>query len=296
MFIRDMFSSNKPVISFEIFPPKKEYPLSTIFDTIEGLKNLNPDFISVTYGAGGSVSERTAEIAAIVKNKYGIESLAHLTCVSSTRDEIQDVLSNLRINNIDNILALRGDIPNDPDFKFPSPLQYEYAKDLVSHIRSNDGFSIGAAAYPEGHIDCNNKEEDFKNLKEKVDCGVDFLITQLFFDNDLFFEFKENLQKYNINIPVSAGIMPVLNANQIKKIVTLSGASLPNKFKRIIEKYENNPAALKEAGIAYATEQIIDLLSSKVDGIHLYTMNKPLIATKIIDNISEIRSALARSN
>lgn len=149
MFIKDMFLTNKPVISFEIFPPRKEYPLSTIFDTIEGLKDLNPDFISVTYGAGGSVSERTAEIASIVKNKYGIESLAHLTCVSSTRGEVQDILENLENNNIDNVLALRGDIPSDPDFKFPSPLQYEYAKDLVSHIKLNRSFSIGAAAYPE---------------------------------------------------------------------------------------------------------------------------------------------------
>ncbi len=289
MFIKDIFLKKSPVISFEIFPPKKEYPIEIIYDTVEGLKGLNPDFISVTYGAGGSNKDRTIEIASTVKNKYGIETLAHLTCYTSTKKETEFILEKLKRNNIDNILALRGDPPIN---KFHGKSDYKYAKDLVRHIKKIGKFSIGAAAYPEGHIECNSLDKDIENLKQKVDCGVDFLVTQLFFDNEKFYEYKDKLIKKNIDIPIMAGIMPVLNKKQIKKMVSLSGATLPKKFIRILNKYEYQPEALKEAGIIYATEQIIDLLSWGVDGIHIYTMNKPKIASEIVQKFSSIRYAI----
>ncbi|QCX32432.1 methylenetetrahydrofolate reductase [NAD(P)H] [Caloramator sp. E03] len=294
MLIKDIFNQKRPVISFEIFPPKKEYPISTIYETIEKLKDLNPDFISVTYGSGGGNRDRTVEIASTIKNNYGIESLAHLTCIASSRNEIQEILHHLKNNGIDNILALRGDLPKDLDSN--SCMSYMYAKDLISQIVKMNGFCIGAAAYPEGHIESENLEEDVKYLKEKVDAGADFLITQLFFDNEMFYNFKDLTVKYGINVPITAGILPVLNKSQILRIITLSGASLPKKFIRILDKYEYSPKALFEAGIAYATEQIIDLLSWGVDGIHLYTMNKAEVAIKIIDNISEIKNALNQVN
>ncbi len=293
MFIKDIFSSKTPVISFEVFPPKREFPLDTVYSTIEDLKDMNPDFISVTYGAGGSSKDRTVEIASTIKNKYNIQSLAHLTCLTSSKAEIDLMLEQLKANNIYNVLALRGDIPIGGLQTSP---QYKYAKDLISHIRRTGGFSVGAAAYPEGHIECDSLEKDIEHLKEKVECGVDFLITQLFFDNEKFYQYKDQLVKKNINVPIMAGIMPVLNKNQIIRMVSLSGATLPKKFVRILNKYEYSPSALKEAGIVYATEQIIDLLSWGVDGIHIYTMNKPEVAGRILDNLSEIRFALTEEN
>jgi methylenetetrahydrofolate reductase (NADPH) len=295
MLIKDMFVKRKPVISLEVFPPKKEFPLETIYETVEALIDLKPDFISVTYGAGGSSRDRTLEISSLIKNKYGIETLAHLTCLAATKDEIQSTLNSLKKNNISNILALRGDFPTDPNFRFPDPLHYQYAKDLIGHIKDINSFSIGAAAYPEGHIECKDLDMDITYLKEKVKKGADFLITQLFFDNELFYNFREKLSIQNIDIPISTGIMPVLHKNQINRIVSLCGADLPKKFVRILEKYEHNAEALKEAGIAYATEQIIDLLSFGVDGVHIYTMNRPQVTRKIIDNISTIRDILKQN-
>lgn len=292
MLIKDLYKNKKPVISFEIFPPKKDGPIDTIYHTIDALKDLKPDFISVTYGAGGSTTKKTVEIASIIKNKYHIEALAHLTCVTSTKQEIENILNQLKDHHIENILALRGDFPQDPDFEFPNPLHYEYAKDLIGHIHSNSGFSVGAAAYPEGHIECPSLDKDLDHLKEKVDAGVDFLITQLFFDNEIFYKFKEKLDKQNIKTPIAAGILPVINKNQINHIISLCGCYLPKKFIRIIEKYEHKPEALKEAGIAYATEQIIDLLSWGIDGIHVYTMNRPKTTRKIVESISTIRNVL----
>lgn len=294
LLIKDIFNQKRPVISFEIFPPKKEYPISTIYETIEKMKDLNPDFISVTYGSGGGNRDRTVEIASTIKNKYGIECLAHLTCIASSKNEIQEILHKLKNNGINNILALRGDLPKDLDSN--RCMSYTYAKDLISQIVKMNSFCIGAAAYPEGHIESESLEEDVKYLKEKVNAGADFLITQLFFDNEMFYNFKDLTIKYGINVPITAGILPVLNKSQIVRIITLSGASLPKKFIRILDKYEYSPKALFEAGIAYATEQIIDLLSWGVDGIHLYTMNKAEVAIKIIDNISEIKNALNQIN
>jgi methylenetetrahydrofolate reductase (NADPH) len=289
MKIKNMYNKETPLISFEIFPPKKETNIESIYNTIDVLSGLNPDFISVTYGAGGSNdSSKTTKIASIIKNKYNIEALAHLTCITSTKDDIENTLNTLKKNNINNILALRGDLPSN--FSKSNKLEYGYASDLIAHIKNNQDFSIGAACYPEGHIDCKSLHTDLLNLRHKVNVGAEFLITQLFFDNEYFYKFKENLQELKITVPVSIGIMPVINKNQVLRITSLCGTTLPDKFKRMINKYENNPEALKEAGIAYATEQIIDLISYGTDGIHLYTMNKPEIAQKILSNISYIRN------
>jgi methylenetetrahydrofolate reductase (NADPH) len=293
--IKNLFSGKKPVISFEIFPPKKDSDIETIYTTLEGLKDLNPDFISVTYGAGGSTSNKTLEIASLIKNKYSIESLAHLTSVSLTKTKLIEIINELKKNNVNNILALRGDFPQDINEAEKLNREYQYASDLIRDIKSLGDFSIGGACYPEGHLECMNLEVDIRNLKKKIDSGTDFLITQLFFDNDYLYKFRDNLAKNSITVPISAGIMPVTSKKQIERIVELSGATLPAKFVRIMEKYEHNPEALKEAGTAYATEQIIDLLSSGIDGIHLYTMNRPDTAKKIIQNIGEIRSALEKT-
>lgn len=289
MKIKNLFDNIKTVVSLEIFPPKLDSPVETIYKTIDELKDLNPDYISVTYGAGGTSKDRTVEIASKIKNEYGIEALAHLTCISSTADEIGVIINQLKDNNIENVLALRGDIPENPDFKFPNPLHYKYAKDLIKEIKKSTDFSIGAACYPEGHIECGSRIQDIKNLKSKEEAGADFLVSQLFFDNELFYRFMEEIDLAGITIPVSAGIMPVLNSKQITRMVKLSGCTLPPKFKRIIEKYEYNPEALKEAGEAYAIEQIIDLMAWGVRGIHLYTMNRPDTAKRILGNIGNIR-------
>ena len=289
MKISELYKQKSTLLSFEIFPPKKESSLETVYKTIEELKDLEPDFISVTYGAGGTSKDMTVEIAKKIKNDYNIETLAHLTCIASTVEGTEKIADELHANGIDNILALRGDFPEDPNFDFPDPLHYTYAKDLIKQLKKREHISIGAACYPEGHLECENKIQDIKYLREKVEAGSDFLISQLFFDNELFFRFMEQLDLAGVNIPVSAGIMPVLNSKQIYRIQKLSGASLPKKFKRILDKYEHNPEALKEAGEAYALEQIIDLMAWGVDGIHLYTMNKAETARKIAESIKSIR-------
>ena len=290
MKIKDLFNG-KPVISLEIFPPKEESPIEMIFDTIHELVDLDPAFMSVTYGAGGSGKGHTVEIANMIQNKYGIEALAHLTCINSTPEEVNIVLQELKDANVENILALRGDRPQNfcrLDFENN---KYQYASDLIDDIQDFGGFSIGAACYPEYHTEAKDRVSDLRYLRDKVNRGTDFLISQLFLDNNYFYDFKEKLDLLDITIPVSAGIMPVINKNQIERITTLCGTNIPPKFKRILDKYENNPEALKDAGIAYATEQIIDLLSSGVDGIHLYTMNKPDVARRIMEPISSIRKA-----
>lgn len=292
MYIKELFN-NKPVISLEIFPPKPTTPITSIYNTLEGLKELRPDFISVTYGASGTSKSYTVELANIIKNIYHIESLAHITCYNSTREEIDFILKRLKEKNIQNVLALRGDLPTSYNANESPNNNLNHASDLVHHINSYGGFSIGGACYPEGHVECRSSLEDLKNLKEKVSHGIDFLITQLFFDNEIFYNFKEKLDILGITIPISAGIMPVINKRQIERITSMCGSTLTPKFKRIVNKYEHNPKALTEAGIAYATEQIIDLLSFGVDGIHLYTMNRSDVAQKIINDISNIRNCCA---
>lgn len=281
------FAEKDIVFSFEIFPPRATSPIDTIYDTLEALKDLKPDYISVTYGAGGNISDnRTIELSSLVKNKYGIESLAHLTCINSTKENIDSIIRELKQRNVKNILALRGDIPKEStlvgDFK--------YASELIEYIRQENDLGIAAACYPEGHIDCESLERDVENLKIKVDSGTDFLISQLFFDNNYFYEFLNLVEQQGLNIPIQAGIMPVANKRQIERIISLCGASVPKKFFKIMDKYEHNPQALRDAGIAYATEQIIDLISTGVRGIHLYTMNNPYIARKITENIGSILS------
>ncbi len=284
MYITSKFEKGKTLLSFEVFPPKKTSSIDTIYKTLDELKDLKPAFISVTYGAGGSkAGSITCDIASIIKTKYGIEPVAHLTCVNSSKEDVNRELDALKKNGIHNILALRGDInPNiEPKHDF------KYACDLVKHIKEYDGdFNISGACYPEGHVDTDDMVQDIKNLKNKVDSGVTHLMSQLFFDNEAFFRFIEKTQIAGINVPIEAGIMPVTNKNQIERMVSMCGASLPNKFVKIIQKYENNPEALRDAGIAYATNQIVDLIANGVDGIHLYTMNNPYIARKITENIA----------
>ncbi len=279
---------DKKVLSLEIFPPRRTAPIDTIYHTLDELQGLNPDFISVTYGAGGSeTNTATLEIASAIKNDYGIESVAHLPCINLTKNEVLDMLVGFKQAGVENILALRGDI--NPDF---TPKQdFRYASDLVSFIKENGDFNIIGACYPEGHSECPNLVDDIRNLKTKVDAGTDQLITQLFFDNNYFYSFRERASIAGINVPIQAGIMPVVNKKQIERMVTLCGVELPKKFITMMKRYENNPIAMRDAGIAYAVDQIVDLMAQDVDGIHLYTMNNPYIAKKIYAAISALLAA-----
>lgn len=285
MHIKELFNQKNLVFSFEIFPPKVTSSIETIYETLEELKDLTPDFISVTYGAGGSLKDnKTCELSSLVKNKYGIEALAHLTCINSTREDIDSIINELKENNIENILALRGDILKDKNIIG----EYNYAFELIRKIKENNNFGIAGACYPEGHIECESLEKDIKELKRKVDAGAEHLISQLFFDNNTFYEFLNRTEQKNIKVPIQAGIMPVVNKKQIERIVKISGATLPKKFIKILDKYEYDKEAIRDAGIAYAVEQIVDLVSSGVKGIHLYTMNNPYIARKITESTKSI--------
>ncbi|NLP28057.1 MAG: methylenetetrahydrofolate reductase [NAD(P)H] [Clostridia bacterium] len=294
MLIKDIFNQKKPVISFEIFPPKKYSNIDVIYSTLEALKDLRPDFISVTYGAAGSTRDKTVEIASIIKNKYDIEALAHLTCIGLDQEGLDKIIGELIKNNVRNVMALRGDLPEGMDKKELDSSSFAHASDIIASIKKHEDFSTGGACYPEVHPECESLDKDIENLKLKVDSGADFLVTQLFFDNDKFYNFMDKARKAGINVPISAGIMPVTNKKQVERMISLSNATLPSKFRRILDKYENDGEALKEAGIVYATEQIIDLLSWGIDGIHLYTMNRPETCRKIINNITSIRESLER--
>lgn len=289
MKIKEMFKQKKPVLSFEVFPPNKNHDIDTIYETIHELAKFKPDFVSVTYGAGGTTRGKTVEIASLIKNKYQIESLAHLTCVGANKSEIDSIIDEYKINNIENILSLRGDFPKDFDKELQKNGDFQYASDLTKYLKSKGDFSVAGAYYPETHHE-NNDLMDLFNLKKKVDSGTDFLISQIFFDNELLYKFKEKTDKLGIDIPFQAGIIPVTNAKQIKRITSLCHCSLPPKFQRILDKYEDKPESLTEAGIAYSVEQIIDLISWGIDGIHLYTMNKVDTTKKILENISHIRN------
>ena len=278
----------KRVLSFEIFPPKRTDSVDTIYETVDELKGLSPDFISVTYGAGGSESSAdTLKIASAIKNSYGIESVAHLPCINLTKIEVLRIMDDLRTAGVDNILALRGDInPN-----FAPKNDFKYAGELISFIRDNGDFNIIGACYPEGHVESQTIIEDIRNLKSKVDAGASQLITQLFFDNKYFYLFRERAVIAGIKVPIEAGIMPVVNKKQIERMVTLCGVNLPKKFLSIMDRFENNPEAMRDAGIAYAVDQIVDLIAQGVDGIHLYTMNNPYIAYKIYEAINTLLAA-----
>lgn len=286
MKVRDLFK-DKTVFSFEVFPPKKTSTVDVIYQTLDEFGGLKPDFISVTFGAGGSGNSFFAlDIASKIKES-GIIPVLHLPCINFTRAEIDSTLIEAQKRGIENILALRGDI--NPDI--PPVKDFTHASDLITYLRSKGDFDIAGACYPECHPDAETLEEDIENLKIKVDAGADHLITQLFFDNDSFYDFRDKAAAAGINVPIEAGIMPVVNKNQIERMVTTCGASLPRKFVKIMQRYEHNPEALRDAGIAYAINQIVDLAASGVDGIHLYTMNNAYVARKISEAVSGIIEA-----
>lgn len=286
MKIKDLLREKKPTLSFEVFPPKTEADYTNIENAIIEIAKLHPSFMSVTYGAGGGTSQYTTEIAAKLKNDYQVTALAHLTCVSSSKGEIKEQIGKLKEKQIENILALRGD--KTENMEFPKKDGYQYAYELVRDIKAAGDFCVGGACYPEGHVEAATKDEDIIHLKEKVEAGCDFLTTQMFFDNHVLYNFLYRIREAGITVPVVAGIMPVVNGRQIKRITALSGAQLPPRFKSIIDKFGDNPPAMKQAGIAYATEQIVDLLSNGVHAVHVYSMNKPDIAAKIQENLSQI--------
>ena len=283
MKIKDKFKSKKPLIAFEIFPPRPEVELESIYDHLDQFEALKPDYISVTYGAGGSQKGRTIEIATRIKSRHNIESMAHFTCVGHSMEEIDEMLQKMHEYGLENILALRGDPPiNQPVLNFSRNI-YSYAWELIGHIRKTNNFCIAAAAYVEGHVDSMRLKEDLIHLKEKVDAGVDFLITQLFFDNRLFYDFVEKAGAAGIKCPITAGIMPIFKADQIKSISSKSGCSLPAKLVLMMDKYQDNPDELRKAGVEYAAGQIRDLVDNGVDGIHLYTMNRPKSTKEILE-------------
>ncbi len=289
MKISELLKSKEITISCELFPPKKGSELQKAHDLVREIAQLCPTFISVTYGATGGISEHTVNLANEAQNVNGITALAHLTCASSDRNKIQEVLGELKQNKIENILALRGDIPENADF--PLPNQYRHASELIAEIRAFGDFCIGGACYPEGHPEAESVEADIDNLKRKVESGCEFLTTQMFFDNNILYSFLYKALKKGIHVPVIAGIMPVTNVSQMKRIGALSGSVLPQRFRMMVERFADNSAALKQAGIAYATEQIIDLIANGVGHIHIYTMNKPDVAGAIMHNLSEIYKA-----
>ena len=286
MKIRDILKNEKPHISFEVFPPKTDAGYDSVLAATEKIAALRPSFISVTYGAGGGTSKNTVSIASHIKDDFGVTSLAHLTCVSSTKDEVHKVIEQLKEKGIRNILALRGDIPAESEF--PLPNHYRYASELIEDIRRQGDFCIGAACYPEGHVETEHKKDDIRNLKHKVDCGVDFLTTQMFFDNNILYNFLYRIREKGITIPVLPGIMPVTNKKQIARIGGMSGTVLPERFRAIVDRFGDNQGAMQQAGIAYATDQIIDLIANGVNHIHVYSMNKPEVAGAIMNNLSEI--------
>lgn len=277
MNIAELFANKKCVYSMEVFPPKKAGSVETVYNTLYGLRSLPVDFISVTYGAGGSEQqkEKTCEIASLIKKEYGIEPLSHLTCVGSTKEDIKDQLVKLREAGVQNILALRGDIPAEGT----PVMEFKHANELVAFIKEFDSnFNVAGACYPECHVDAANLDEDIENLKKKVDAGVTHLTTQLFFDNELFYSFREKVEKAGINVPITAGIMPIVKQSQVERTVAMCGASVPTKFARLISKYSASPEALYQAGLAYAVDQITDLVANDVRGVHVYTMNNVEIA------------------
>jgi len=285
MKISDILKSDKVSVSCELFPPKHGSGLAGAKSVVRKIAELEPSFISVTYGAGGGTSEHTVSLAD-ESQACGVPALAHLTCVSSGRKEIRGILEQLAAVKIENILALRGDIPDGSPF--PENSDYRYACDLMKEIRDFGGFCIGGACYPEGHPEAENLQKDIESLKIKADCGCEFLTTQMFFDNNILYNFLYRMLHNGIDIPVVAGIMPVTDGRQIARICKLSSTSLPSRFRAIVDKFHGNPAAMNQAGVAYATEQIIDLIANDVRHIHIYTMNKPDIAGRIINNLSEI--------
>ena len=283
MKIIDLLKSGKPTLSFEVFPPKTTDKIDTVFNAAMNIAALNPAFMSVTYGAGGGTSDYTAALSADVQNLTGVPVLAHLTCINSTKEQVHRQMQTLKDYGIENIMALRGDrVPDHHE------TDYRYASELVAEVAADGSFCIGGACYPETHPESDNSFVDVRHLKEKQDAGCQFFTTQMFFDNDILYNFLYRIREAGITVPVVAGIMPVTNAGSIKRICRISGATLPQRFCRIVDKYGSDPLQMKQAGIAYATQQIIDLYANGVNSVHIYSMNKPDVADAILQNVNEL--------
>ena len=289
MKISEILKKDKLTLSFEVFPPKSETAFDSIRAATEEIAALSPAFMSVTYGAGGGTSRFTLDIAKNIEQSFGVPTLAHLTCVSSTRETVRARIEDIRAAGIKNVMALRGDIPEDMRGPHRSGWDYRHAVELVSEIRSADNdFCIGGACYPEVHPESDSRTDDLRFLREKVDAGCDFLTTQMFFDNSLFYNFLDDARGVGINVPIIPGVMPITRANQVDRAIKLSGSYMPRRFISLVEKFGSNPAAMMQAGIAYATDQIIDLFANGVTNVHIYTMNNPHVARSILNNLSEI--------
>ena len=289
MKITEILKSGKPSLSFEVFPPKTTTAYDSVRAATERIAELRPSFMSVTYGAGGGTSKYTIDIAKNIAERHGVPSLAHLTCVSSNKQTVRSMIDNLKSAGIENIMALRGDIPADMQGTDRSDWTYHHAIDLVREIKeSGADFCIGGACYPEIHPESANQAEDIKHLREKVDAGCEFLTTQMFFDNNLLYNFLYKIREAGITVPVIPGIMPITNANQLERAIKLSGSFIPQRFKSLVDRFGSDPSAMQQAGIAYATDQIIDLYANGITNVHVYSMNKPEIAEKIQSNISSI--------
>jgi methylenetetrahydrofolate reductase (NADPH) len=286
MKIKDLLSQNKFILSFEVFPPKREGNLDSLYVTITELAELKPDFISVTYGAGGSTREKTIEISSRVKNGFKLEVLAHLTCVQSTKDDIAGILDSLKEEDVENILALRGDPPEGTERFIKTEGGFGYANELVQFIKTRTDFSVGVAGYPEGHIDAPNLKVDMINLKRKVDAGADFILTQLFFNNDAFYNFRDHAMTLGIDVPILPGIFPILNYNQIIRIASLAGVRIPARLREKVEKNKDNPQEVEKYGIEYAIIQVDNLIKNEIAGLHLYCMNKSHPVKKILAELS----------
>ena len=285
MKVIDIIKSGKPSLSLEVFPPKTDDKFESVKSVTGEIAALSPSFMSVTYGAGGGTSDFTVSIANNIQDKYNVPALAHLSCISSTKERVQSQLTQLKEAGIENILALRGDIPEGMSMDH---LDYHYASELISEIKKSGDFCIGGACYPESHPESESSFEDIKNLKIKQDCGCDFFTTQMFFDNNILYNFLYRAREAGISVPIVAGIMPVTNAKSIKRICAINNSLLPQRFIRIVDKFGSDPDKMMQAGIAYATEQIVDLFANGVNAVHVYTMNKPEVARAIMENISKI--------
>ena len=289
MKLSDVLHSGHPALSFEVFPPKTTSSFETVKTAIEEIAELHPSFMSVTYGAGGGTSQYTLDIAKNIKAEHNVPTLAHLTCVSSTRETVSDMIGKIKAAGITNVMALRGDIPENMKNDESAPRVYRHAIDLVRELKeSAPDLCIGGACYPEIHPESANQAEDIFYLKEKVDAGCEFLTTQMFFDNNLFYNFMYKIREAGITVPIIPGIMPITNANQIERAIKLSGSFIPQRFKALVDKFGSDPDAMKQAGIAYATDQIIDLYANGIANVHVYSMNKPDVAQKIQSNLSAI--------
>lgn len=293
MRISELLARDGLSLSFEVFPPKTDTAFESVKAATEAIADLRPAFVSVTYGAGGGTSKYTLEIAKTIKESHGVPTLAHLTCVSSTRETVRARIADMKAAGIKNVMALRGDIPADMQGQDRSSWPYRYAVDLIRELKESrtDGeadFCIGGACYPEVHPESANQKDDIRYLKEKVDAGCEFLTTQMFFDNNLLYNFLYKIREAGITVPVLPGIMPITAGNQVARAIQLSGSFMPRRFVSLVDKFGSNPAAMKQAGIAYATDQIIDLYANGIKNVHVYTMNKPDVAGKILENLSEI--------